>query len=376
MQVDGPSPLDNLRRMLLEAPLMADLHPLTPLCVPPETWIVSDPRELLAALDSPEIMPNHPILLITRDKYMATRLPYLDYCDHPPIDQINQYLPMHLDYVRENLLTTHQVSAHIASDVMDHRYDMVVTLFIDGLSYGDTLDWGWSTIPCFVNGPSVTFQLDAHDRIIPSIGFPSIIGRPSITERLHGLGYHHATGYTYWRSEDNQVAEYLFEGIPDHKVRNFEELLYLLKGEHFRSMSYVQIVREGLDGLAHGKRELRSTEICSAAHALRHDIERLVELVRTKAEHAIVYVTADHGVLWKNEHDWIMLNQRGTKPRYARVQPEEAVLAHATRTEQNHIPYYLYHYPYLGSPIRQNDSGVHGGLSYQESFVPFIKIEV
>ena len=38
--------------------------------------------------------------------------------------------------------------------------------------------------------------------------------------------------------------------------------------------------------------------------------------------------------------------------------------------------YYLYHYPYLGSRIRANDSGVHGGLSYWESIVPFVRAEV
>ena len=38
--------------------------------------------------------------------------------------------------------------------------------------------------------------------------------------------------------------------------------------------------------------------------------------------------------------------------------------------------YYLYHSPYIGRRVRSNDSGIHGGLSYHESIVPFVRLEV
>lgn len=377
MMVENRSSLTELRQRLTETPTMADVHPLLPLCMPHDTRFVHDSRWLLAQLDSREDRLETSILLLKPDKKLGGRIPHFHCRDHPPVEEINQGLHLHIDYARQTLLTTHKVAGYIADDVQQGHYDLVVTLFVDGLSYGDVLDWKWNTIPCFVDGPSVTFQPDNRDRVIPSIGFPSIINRPSIAERLHALGYFHALGFAYWHSESNQVSEYLFRGIPDHKVRNFTQLLHLLQNEQIGFPGYIQIVRDGLDGLAHGKRELSREEINASLQALYDDIVRLIDLLSAKSRNAIVYVTADHGVLWKEDHDWVILNQRKSSPRYAvKAVPEEIGLHHSTRFEQNNIPYYLFHYPYLGTKIHHNNSGVHGGLSYQESFVPFIRIEV
>ena len=66
----------------------------------------------------------------------------------------------------------------------------------------------------------------------------------------------------------------------------------------------------------------------------------------------------------------------GHKPRYSLKLPEDRLVEYTVKMENSGIPYYLFRYPYLGAAIRSNDSGVHGGLSYQESIVPFAKFKV
>src|SRR5690606_26178513 len=143
-----------------------------------------------------------------------------------------------------------------------------------------------------------------------------------------------------------------------NEVVNFESVLRIIEDEPIPPRSYVQIVREGLDGLAHSKRELRATEVKSAIAALEHDIERLQEAIKRKSDYAVIYITSDHGILWKNEHDWEVLGVPSSKPRYSTTRPDEILLEHVVRLENDGVSFYVFTYPYLGTKIRSNDSGV------------------
>lgn len=368
--------LEALNRALQRAPVLGNVHPLVPLCLHPKIQIVDNPREFIEQVDDQKYEADQPVLLLRGDVSSLQRFDQVQILGHPPIQAINENLPHHLSYVRQHLLTTHKIASLIESDVAHHQFGLVVVLLVDGLSYGDVQDWDFDFEPCFVDGPSVTYRLDETEKLVPSVGFASIIDNPSIAQRLYQLGYHNAFGYTYWRAIDNLVARYMFRSVAARKAENFEEVLTLIAHENLPVFSYVQIVREGLDGLAHNKRELRAGEIFSATQAIKDDLIRLCNVIQTKSQSAVVYVTADHGILWKNEHNWTVINQSSSKPRYSTTRPDAEVIQYTVRFENSNIPYYLYTYPYLGKPIRKNDSGVHGGLSYQESFVPFIRVEV
>ena len=368
--------VDELKQLLLQTPVMGEVHPLVPVCLDPDILVIRNGHSVRSLIDTLDISTGHPILLLGNEPSLAQRFRQVTVHEHPPVDTVNKRLSHHLEYIRSNLLTTHRVADRIQADVAYHRYPLVVCLLIDGLSYGDVLDWKFDTTPCFVDGPSVTFQTDLADQLIPSIGFASIINDPPIGQRLYRLGYHNAVGYTYWHARSNLLAGYMFRGIPDNQVINFESILTLFAGQTIPPNTYIQIVREGLDGLAHSKRELRIEEIQSANRAILDDIHRLIEVIRTKSQSAVLYVISDHGLLWKNEHSWIIHDEESSKPRSSRSRPQGPLEDHAVRFECHLQHYYLYKYPYLGRAIRRNDSGVHGGLSYQESFVPFIKIEV
>ena len=123
------------------------------------------------------------------------------------------------------------------------------------------------------------------------------------------------------------------------------------------------MVREGLDGLAHSRREVGQQEIKATVNAIHQDFRYLVELLTEKSVHGAIYLIADHGLLWKNQHQWQIIENSGSQhPRYATNLPRASEFTVEFLTEQQ--KFYLWQYPYLGKQIKANDSGVHGGLSY------------
>jgi hypothetical protein len=363
---------------LSRVPLVASFHPLTPVALAQSVQVLSEAEHLIAQLDDRHAHPQGAMLITDQFTPLRERVPWVQLLDHPPVEAINLNMASHLEYMRSHLLTNHQVADLIRKDVEKTSPNIVVLFLVDGLSYGDTVGWPCPDItPCFVDGPSVTFRLmNGSSKVVnPEVGFPALIGRPSIRSQLQTLGYRHARGYTYWSPGSNVISDYLFEGIPYQRIANFESILSLVSTEPWPDGSYLQIVREGLDGLAHSKRELQRVEIEGALQAIWRDIERLLDLLLNRQSKVALYVVADHGILWKTEHSWRKLNriQEG-RSRYSTAAPHEDVQGYFVRMDNGQEPYFLCKYPYLVSNIPADDSGVHGGLSYQESFVPFIRL--
>ncbi len=121
--------------------------------------------------------------------------------------------------------------------------------------------------------------------------------------------------------------------------------------------------------------ELRRAEITAAIDKILTDVLMLVEFFQANGFSVVVYLTADHGILWRTEHEFRSLAYMGERrPRYARVTTEQKPPAQSTRFNLGDAQYDLFHYPYLSMDIKSNDSGVHGGLSAQESIVPLVTI--
>lgn len=364
-----------LEHWLVRTPIIAEVHPLLPLCLSAETQIITDARELIQRLDDRSDSVRGQLLIADRSPDVRSRFPTFRSIEHPPIDAINRNVANHLQYARSHLVNSRTVAQNIKADVARHSADIVVLFLVDGLCYGDVLGWKCASLqPCFVDGPSMTYRfVEDEDRLLNSeVGFASVINRPSIFSRLYEMGYTYARGFTYWTPGSNEIADYMFDGIPYRRVANFDSILRSIEGEAFPPGSFLQIVREGLDGLAHGKRELSRLEIESAIDAIRQDIDRLLSALGKRDRTVSLYLTADHGVLWKTEHSWELIDQvKGNHPRFSEHRPPDTILDKAVRIVCAEKPYYLWRYPCLGVKIPINDSGVHGGLSFQESFVPF-----
>lgn len=364
-----------LSDMLARAPVMGPLHPLLELCLPPETEILDDARELAAELDNLDPHRVRPIWLTDIQPALFNRFLQMDASTPPPLDAVSRNLPKRLIYARRHWLTHRTLANRIVTDTVQFRYRNVILLLIDGLGYIDVSDWPEDVQPCLVDGPTITFyQEKGSKRILPEVGFPGIVGTPRIARRLIDLGLPHSRGFSYWSREVNNVSAYLFQGMPLKRVVNFSDAVRELQGSSLEN-TYVQIVREGLDGLAHRRREVTSAEVKETVQAIRTDALALFSILKKGPRPAALYLTADHGILWKTEHSFKMIetNDRA-HPRYGTSPPVNK--RHATRFELDERTFYVYNWPYLGAAIRRNDSGVHGGLSAQESIVPLVKWEL
>lgn len=365
--------IDELLRLLTVTPVMGQFHPLLPLCLPPETDVWPEARAVAAAMD--DLAPNvvRPTLITAANPAHADRFQVMDLPELPDAARINAGLPRRLAAAR-SLLTQRRAAERITADTRRRGYRTVVLLLIDGLSYEDTRHWPEAPEPVFVDGPSITYFAAADGHILPDVGFPAIVGRPPLVQRLAALGLARARGYSYWDRQSNAVAALMFDGMPLQRVSGISEALSRLADEPLDGL-YVQIVRVGTDGLAHGRREVRPQEVAATVEAVREDLLRVIELLRRAELPGAIYLVSDHGLLWKHEHALQQVDGcRSDHPRYAAVPLADD--APITRFEAGGITFSLFHYPHLGAPIRANNSGVHGGLSYWESIVPFVHVEV
>lgn len=368
------APLANLEKALRQAPVMGQFHPLVSLCLPNEVETIDDPDLLLEELDALAPHSERPVLITRLEGKFAHRFTIMNYPTCPPAEVINQNLPYRINEARKRLLTSRTVAAKIEADARQQKYQTVVLLLVDGLSYVDVLDWPEHPEPCFIDGPSITFSRTSAGHINPEVGFPAIIGTPSLARRLIDTGLPHSRGFSYWEREQNDVSEILFQGVPLKKVNGLADSFDEIKKLDLNGL-YIQMVREGLDGLAHSRREVSLQEIRATVGAIHQDFRYLVEILTKKKTYGAIYLVADHGLLWKNQHQWQVIENSGSQhPRYATSQPSTSEVTIESSTEQQ--KFYLWQYPYLGKQIKANDSGVHGGLSYWESIVPFIRVEV
>ena len=365
--------IESLQRSLEIAPVMGNFHPLLPLCLTPDVETAASARAVAEELDDLARHSKRPILITEYDPRYADRFLVEQLPNCPPGELVNQMLPYRLMDARR-LLTHKQIAQRIVTDTLKNRYEIVAFMLVDGLSYEDTKDWAERPSPCFIDGPSITYAKNAQGHVLPDVGFPGIVGQPPLARQLMDVGLPHSRGYSYWDRARNDVSAVLFEGMPLTKVSSITEALQTLAESRLAGL-YLQIVREGTDGMAHRRREVTTREIRATIEAIHEDFRRLIRLVADSGDRGAVYLTADHGILWKNQHQFTLLSdQHAAHTRYTRERPSSS--QHASPFPTHNGDYYLYWYPYIGRNIRANDSGIHGGLSYWESIVPFVHVEV
>jgi hypothetical protein len=364
--------LDELRQDLKKAPVMGAVHPLIPLCLPPGTEVTGDATGVSFEIDNLSPHRERDLLITQVVKRYKQRFLIADVRDVPPAEEVNSMFPYRLKCARDHLLTHRLIADHITNDARQNHYQVVVLLLVDGLSYHDTLGWSEKIDPCFVDGPSITFDKSEEKKVLRTVGFPAIVGDPPLVRRLSSIGLSHAYGFSYW-DRDNDVTEVLFRGIPLDRV---DSIQYAVAAMHNLDVSghYIQVLREGLDGLAHKRREVSLDEIEATVNAVRNDMLQLVEVIQSQDVCGAIYLVSDHGILWTTHHKMERVpaldrsaSRYGDHPlsnnRSSRIRCEKQI-------------YHVYHYPYVGRKVPSNDCGVHGGLSYWESIVPFVHIEV
>ncbi len=256
-----------------------------------------------------------------------------------------------------------KVPDYFVESVESSQPAVAVFMVVDGLSFADLP--GDSVLPCLVDGVSLTPE-----------GMRRLVGKPHIAERLFEGGFSNRVGFSYW-DRHNELADQLFFTFTKgqlRKVEGFQEILEWFETERLEERTYVQIVRTGLDGYTHNHRDRPPKE--HLLNAIRKDVEDLVDRLRKMRLTFVLFVTADHGILWDcdfpEEAEFL---EEGTVPvRYYREKeniPENLRQLGVWHPRDNTFSLPVTHYR---RRLRSTEWGCHGGVSVAESFVPLLRV--
>jgi len=305
------------------------------------------------------------VLLGTVTSYFD-RWPVIRMDGRAPADlaQFNHRLFQNYDQVRGFAFSQSDIAACIEEDL---DVDVIVLLLIDGLSYTDWMDYP-GVESCLVEGPTIT-----------PVGFRNVVGQPSIARRLFKRGFRKRMGFSHW-DRDNRLTDVLFHGFDPatqmFRVSEFKEILLVLDRLP-PDQTYVQILTNGLDSISHRHRGRPPVEAI-ARHLYEDVLLALIGRLQEVGATALVYATADHGILWKpepgaGEELIVVPDGRANAHRYARG---AFLVPHSRQFSCYGVNYTVLAYPYLFRPLTRLEWGTHGGISFQESVVPFVKLEV
>lgn len=361
--------LEELIALLQKTPVVVAENPWLRLRLGGQVAVYNSTRDFKEALNRLDPLEDVPTLVFCSDEDLQASeysiLPIVK-CAYDPFEDRHFNFVLARRFTEVCQCTGLFVQSKIA-DYFVRAVDMwqpmfAVLLIVDGLSFVDLP--GDGVVPCLVDGVSLTAQ-----------GMRRIVGDPHVVERLFEQGFANRVGFSYWE-RDNELTDHLFWGFTSGqliKVETFEQVLDYVDARLPRRRTYLQIVRAGLDGYIHSHRDMPPRE--HLITAIQADIAGLVEKLQRTGERFVLFVTADHGILWASDF------------------PEESVFLNEGRVP---IRYYLHdevperirgitvYHPQDGAfslPITHfrrrlttTEWGCHGGVSMAESFVPLLRI--
>lgn len=354
--------LDELKAILMKTPVMVEMNPLSTLFLD-GVLILKEVEDLIYLLDSPDPSPSQPMLALKIDHRFAHRIPALR-CSHNPLtSELNKVILEKFNSIKEMMFVQSKVSDKIWWEA---NTECIMLILVDGLSYHD-----WNRFapfkftkrcePCLVDGRTVTED-----------GMIRIIGDPPLVFRMFDSGFKRGYGFTYWEMTE-PLTRKLFKGFSKMKrIRSFDDVLLELEEADLMG-AYIQVIRQGLEQVCHHHKE--KPDIQGGIDGIVSDLQRVINLIQRKGVRATIWMTSDHGILWRHEHEltsYMMLNSK-SPPRYLdRRMPSRNTLIMESRGEY----YTLLGYPLLTRELRNDEWGVHGGISFEENIVPLVKIEI
>lgn len=295
--------------------------------------------------------------------------PRVDCSSNPVTPALNEVVTWndeeHHDRIRHELLRQSEIKEYILERVAGE--DFVAVVIIDGISYEAVRSLDYDMQPVIVDG--ITTTAPGFKRII--YGGDSI----SIFAGLTGKGFYKSYGFTYWHRGQEDLSTELHSGLGNnvYRIRDFDKAVSTLDEDRpFDDKVYVQITRMGMDQDSHNRKE--EPNRAAVRDDIVSDLDRLAELASDITDNFRIFVTADHGILWRDElpdeppvvHDeWAD---------HARFLDGSRDTDHGLIQRLNGDTATGLGYPYLTRELKNTEWGVHGGFSYQESITPLIEI--
>lgn len=367
--------LDRLVKLLEDTPVIAELHPVSLCFMPSNVKVMESTAEAAWLIDTPNpTLPTH-LLIIKDDPLYRGRFPHVR-CVHDPFaPALNSILFERFDDITTRMLCQSQVADRIVTEA--GQAQVIILFLVDGLAYARVrTNFSKSNLaqpirlePCLVDVPTLTH-----------IAFPNLIGDPSLAVRLFDVGFHHRLGFSYWTREDNTLTDRIFQGLPHvEKESQFSKILETLRDFLTRlaeEKAFVQILRTGLDGYAHAQKR------CPPVEAIVSDVWsefcEVVAMCQSLRLATRLYLTADHGILWRDEFEpeIVGIVPASSSPRYSNWRELYLQEEQGRRFVWEDEELYCLGFPKLRRPLHIDEQGVHGGISFQESVVPFVTVEV
>lgn len=325
--------------------------------------------DLRVALNDPATRHQHTVVMVNSTPSPTDLSPFrfLPRCEIPNIERvISSKLFRYFDELRADrrLWKQSALAARVVSEVTEHRPEVVVFILIDGLSFAD----GLSGNPCPVLVDGFTGTWHGMRRALG--------GSEPLALRLYKIGYTQRLGFSYWSPETEGLTRELFEGFSEHEfyqVRHFGDIISILGS--VKPQSYVQVIREGLDIYAHKHLDKPPAKSLIVSR-IEGELSDLTELFRAKGLTARIYLSSDHGILWIEEaKNSCYIEPAGAVPiRYYHLDrnniPKQALWVGRVLSNDRIL---ALPYTHMRRPPTRVEWGAHGGISYWESLVPFLK---
>ncbi len=332
-----------------------------------DTWCPASLEEWREQIDSPREIDADSTLFVNlspSDREELTQVfgfPTVEFPALPSIEQVNEALPNRFETT--HLFKQSEVAVEITERIRQELPQIVVLLVFDGLSFYDVVDWKLpqATLePCLVDGLSVT-----------NSAMQRLIGSPVLTHKLFGMGYIRRLGFSYWERAANVLTDALFAEFPPsqlHRMTTFDEVLGKIKISGWETHTYVQIIRSGLDRVCHSNRERPNTQ--SILEDLKRDILSLLEALQATEKSFRLFITADHGILWYADQNIVPLAQERFNARYTDGSIGQGDNLLTLNTNEGTYTV-LTGDKVIAKQRKVTEWGFHGGISAQESLVPF-----
>jgi len=274
--------------------------------------------------------------------------------------------PEHRSAIQEELLAQSGIQDYLLNAVS--TADLVVLVIVDGLSYDDVQQLDVPMQPVFVDGLTTTEP--GFRRVIYGDAGVSMYAR-----LLKEKQFYDAFGFTYWERGQEGLSTDLHSSMGDdiHQIRDFSEAVSILQdGAPLGEKTYVQITRMGFDQDSHNRKEEPAHDAIRGSFV--DDLRSLCRVASELTDNYQVFVTSDHGILWRDDlpddppvvsEDW---------QDHARFVEGDHDFEYGITIDVDDEPVTALGYPGLTRDLKNTEWGVHGGFSYQESLVPLIEL--